>query len=143
MARTLTWKWSCAERQRGGDPQPERVQISAWLVRVLEPLVVASAASCLVQEQQSLTLACSPLLRYPEASCVDPQGSGGRAGGGHLSVRAEMMAGLPVGVAGASAHWVWVWGLHSVHALPGWNFRNGWGWRGRQSQHQSLSVAVP
>lgn len=44
MARTLTWKWSCAERQRGDDPQPEEVQISAWLVRVLEPLVVASAA---------------------------------------------------------------------------------------------------
>ena len=32
----------------------------------------------LVQEQQSLTLACSPLLRYSEACCLDSQGSGGR-----------------------------------------------------------------
>ena len=57
----------------------------------------------LVQEQQSLTLACSPLLRYSEACCLDSQGSGGRAGTGHLRMRAELILGLPVAVGSAQA----------------------------------------
>ena len=57
----------------------------------------------LVQEQQSLTLAFSPLLRYSEVCCLDSQGSRGRAGAGRLRMRAELILGLPVAVGSAQA----------------------------------------
>ena len=96
----------------------------------------------LVQNQLLLAPACRPLLRYPEASYLDPQGSGGRAGRGHLSVRAEMMAGLPVGVAGASAHWVWVWGPACMHFLGGTSEMGGDGGVGNLSTKVPLSLSL-
>ena len=77
----------------------------------------------LVQEQQSLTLSC-PLLRYSEACCLDSQDSGGRAGRGHLSMRAEAILGLPVAVGGTQADHLlhagdWHGCIVNMHKWPG------------------------
>ena len=77
----------------------------------------------LVQEQQSLTLACSPLLGYSEACCLDSQGSGGRAGTWYLRMRAELILGLPVAVGSAQADHIfqagdWHGGIVNVHKWP-------------------------
>lgn len=47
------------------------------------------------------------------------------------------MSGLPVGVAGASAHWVWVWGPACMHFLGGTSEM------GRDGGVGSLSTKVP
>lgn len=54
------------------------------------------------------------------------------------------MAGLPVGVAGASAHWVWVWGSCTpcMHFLGGTSEMGGDGGVGSLSTEVPLSLSL-